>query len=373
MRRDAYDENGFIDWPYILSFDAPYTIVCDVRSRGKTFGLRYQFIRDKVRRDKGFCELSRTAEAIKGDTALQRGYFDKFYREFPDDRVLKDWVCETRGHQAYIAKRPKDDAKPRWEEFGYFVALNEAEQIKSQSSRFKPVRRYLLDEALIDKTLPGARFRDYLPGEIHAVSSIMSSISRENPQTKDSDRPRLYLLGNAVDLTCPWLAHFGITDVPPYGFSWHYGGKCLLWYGKPDRDWAERQDDSVSGALIAGTNAAKSATLNTFATLDDSFFGDIPKGSNFAFGIVYKGASYGVWCDMMEGYYYVMPYLPKSTDNKPIYALTASDARPNYILARRAQRSLRGFVDLYYAGIVRYKDHATRAGFLDAMTLFGVR
>lgn len=146
-----------------------------------------------------------------------------------------------------------------------------------------------------------------------------------------------------------------------------------MWYGKPDREWASQQDKSVSGALIAGTQAAASATLNEFMTLDDSYFGELPKGAPFAFGVVYKGSSYGVWCDMSEGYYYVMPYLPKSTYGKPIYALTASDARPNYILARRAQRSLKGFVDLYYAGIVRYKDHATRAGFLDAMALFGVR
>lgn len=373
MRRDAYDENGFIDWPYIMSFDAPYTIVCDARTRGKTFGLRMQFVRDYVRRDKGFVELTRTEESIKGDTSIQRGYFDKIWRECPDNRLMRDWICETRGRHAYIAKRPDDDEKPDWREFGYFLAINDAEKIKRASSRFRPVKRFVLDEALIDRTLPGARYRTYLPGEVSAVSNIMTSVTRENKNTPEADRPRLYLLGNAVDLTCPWLAHMGITDVPPYGFSWHFGGRCLLWYGKPDQGWAAAQDATVSGALIAGTDAAAAANLNAFATMDSSYFGLPPKGATFSFGVVYHGTTFGVWCDMAEGYYYVREGLPKSTDSKPIYALTASDARPNYIQARRAQRSLKGFADLYYAGIVRYENHSLREKFLEAMSMFGVR
>lgn len=368
--RMAYTAQGFIDWPLILSYDAPYTIVIDARTRGKTFGLRHQCIKDYVRRDKRFVELTRVAEFLKGDGKLQQDYFAKYYMELPDDRYIRDYLLETRGRHAYISKRPEEGKKPTWDVLGYFLALNEAENIKRRSNSFKPVRRYIFDEGLIDKTLPGARYHDYLPGEISAVSSIMTSVSRERPDTPDEDRPRLYILGNAVDLTCPWLQHFGITDVPPYGFSWHYGKRCLLWYGPPCEDWALGQASGVSSGLIKDD---VTSNLNQFQTLDDSYFGEVPKGARFAFGIVHKGRRYGVWCDMAGGYYYVMPTLPKSADGAPIYALTASDARPNYILAKRAQRSLKGFVDLYYAGIVRYKDHATRAGFLDALSLYGIR
>jgi len=368
--RLAYTEQGFIDWPLIMSYDAPYTIVIDARTRGKTFGLRHQCIKDYVRRDKRFVELVRVAEFLKGDGKLQQDYFSKYYTELPDDRFIRDYLLETRGKHAYIARRPEEGHKPTWDVLGYFLALNEAEQIKRRSNSFKPVKRYIFDEGLIDKTLPGARYHDYLPGEIGAVSSIMTSVSRERPDTPDADRPRLYILGNAVDLTCPWLAHFGITDVPPYGFSWHFDKRCLLWYGPPDETWAARQDAGVSSGLLKGD---MSGNLNTFKTLDDSYFGEVPKGATFSFGLAYKGAEYGVWCDMREGYYYVEPRLPKSTDGKPVYALTAADARPNYILAKRAQRSLRGFVELYYSGIVRYRDHATRAGFLEALSLYGIR
>lgn len=369
----AYTPEGYIDWPLIISYDAPYTIVVDARTRGKTFGLRYQCIRDYVKRQKRFVELVRVGEFLKGSGKLQQDYFAKYYTEMGHERLMQDWLCETRGKQAYIAKRVEDPQKPKWDTLGYFLAINDAENIKRQSNSYKPCRRFIMDEALIDKSLPGARYHDYLPGEVAAVSNIMTSVSRERPDTPDADRPRLYLLGNAVDLTCPWLAQMGITDVPPYGFSWHFGGRCLLWYGPPDPKWSAAQNETVSGALIAGTSAGTSATLNKFSTLDESYFSDLPRSSQFAFGVVYQGSDFGIWCDMQEGYYYVMPYLPKNPNNKPIYALTAADSRPNYIQAKRAQKSLKGFVDLYYAGIVRYKDHATRAEFLRALSLFGVR
>lgn len=368
----AYDKSGYIDWPLILSKDAPYTLVIDARTRGKTFGLRYQCaLRDYPKRQKRFVELVRTKEQLKGSDALQVGYFDKMQSVLTEDRQLAKYLLSTNGRFARIAPKPKEGEKPAWDTLGYFLALTDAGTIKNRSNSFANVRRYIFDEALLDRRID--RMHNYLPGEIEAVASIMTSVSRENPNTPDSDRPRLYLLGNAVDLTCPWLAHFGITDVPPYGFSWHYDGKCLLWYGPPDKDWANAQDQSVSGGLLAGSGASDANNLNEFQTLDSSYFGSVPKNASFAFGVAYHGMTFGVWLDMQEGYYYVCDSLPKSTQGKPIFALTADDARPNYVMARRAQRSLKGFVDLYYMGIVRYSDHVTRENFLRALSLFGVR
>lgn len=368
----AYTPEGYIDWPLILSKDAPYNLIIDARTRGKTFGLRYQCaLRDYPKRGKRFVELVRTKEQLKGGDALQVGYYEKMRAALPDDPLLARYVLDTQGRFARIAERPQEGKKPQWDTLGYFLALSDAGNIKNRSSSFANVRRYIFDEALLDRRID--RVHNYLPNEVEAVASIMTSVSRENRNTPDADRPRLYLMGNAVDLTCPWLAHFGIRDVPPYGFSWHFGGRCLLWYGPPDEGWAKAQDDSISGGLMAGTSAAASSNLNEFSTLDDSYFGDVPKGATFSFGVVYHGDVFGVWLDMREGYYYVVPSLPKDTGRQPVYALTASDAKPNYIMARRAQKSLKGFTDLYYAGIVRYSDHATRAKFLQAFALFGVR
>lgn len=369
----AYDERGFINWPLVMSFDAPITLIIDARTRGKTFGLRWQFVRDYVKRKTTFAELVRHKEQLQHDDKIQNGYFDKFYAELGEERILREWLFKTQGTHAYAAKVPEGDRKPAWNVMGYFLALSDADKIKERSHTFKRVKRYVLDEALIDKTLPGARYREYLPGEISALSSIMTSVSRENRNTPKDALPRLYLMGNSVDLTCPYLARFGISDVPPYGFSWQYGKKVLLWYGAPDPDWIAYQESTVASALLGDSELVRTSASNEFTTLDDSFFAKPSKGAKFAFGVIHRGDEFGVWVDMGEGYYYVMPKLPKDASGKPIYALTMADARPNVVMAKRAQKSLRGFVDLYYAGIVRYKDHNTRERFLRAMSLFGIR
>lgn len=371
MIDDAYDSNGYIDWHKILSKDAAYTLVIDARTRGKTFGLRYQCaLQDYPKRHKRFVELVRTKEQLKGSDSLQSGYYDKMLSQLGSGGAINGWMLDTYGKTARIARRPKDDGKPDWDTLGYFLALTDAGNIKNRSNSFADVRRFIFDEALLDRSLD--RMHDYLPGEVAAVSSIMTSVSRERPDTPDADRPRLYLLGNAVDLSCPWLAHFGITDVPPYGFSWHYDHRCLLWYGPPSREWASAQDSSVSGGLVAGLEHAASSNLNEFSTIDENFLGLPPKGSTFEMGLVYKGAQLGIWCDMREGYYYVRQGLPKDTQNRAIYALTSSDSRPNYIQARRAQKSLRAFVDLYYMGIVRYESVMVRDTFLRALSAYGL-
>lgn len=372
MTQLAYTKEGYIDWPLILSKDAYYTLVIDARTRGKTFGLRYQCaLRDYPKRKKRFVELVRTKEQLKGSDALQVGYFDKMRQALPDDAQLSKWMLDTQGRRARIAPKPDEGKKPQWDTLGYYLALSDAGTIKNRSNSFANVRRFIFDEALLDRRID--KVHNYLPNEVEAVASIMTSVARENRNTADADRPRLYLLGNAVDLTCPWLVHFGITDVPPYGFSWHFGGKCLLWYGPPDDSWASAQDASVSGGLLSGTSTSDANNRNEFMTLDAAYFGEVPKGATFSFGVAYQGDTFGVWVDMREGYYYVVDSLPKALNGKPVYALTASDAKPNYIMARRAQKSLKGFVDLYYAGIVRYRDHGVRARFLQALSLFGVR
>ena len=370
--RIGYTEEGYIDWPRVMSYEAPYNLIIDARTRGKTYGLRkYALRQDYVRRHKRYVELTRTKSMLEGSASLQAGYFARFESDYCADPVLCDYLLKTEGRYGYVAKRPEEGKKPQWDVLSYFIALTDAQETKNRSTGFKPVKRFIFDEAIIDRSLDNVH--DYLPGEIEAVSSIITSVTRERPDTPRRDRSALYLLGNACDLTCPWLAHFGITEEPPVGFSWHYDKRCLVWYGPPSEEWGRAMDATVGGALIAGTDAGEAATRNRFANDGETYYPKQPKGATFDFGIAHQGHVWGVWLDWREGYYYVVEGLPKSLDGSPVYALTAADARPNYVLARRAQKSLEGFADLYYLGIVRYQNRAVKGAFLDAMRLYGIR
>ena len=185
----AYTPDGYIDWPLILSKDAPYNLIIDARTRGKTFGLRYQCaLRDYPKRHKRFVELVRTKEQLKGSDALQVGYFDKMKSALADDPLIAKWDLDTQGRIARIAQHV-EGKRPAWDVLGYFLALSDAGSIKNRSNSFSDVRRFIFDEALLDRRLD--RVHNYLPNEIDSVASIMTSVSRENRNTADSDRPRL--------------------------------------------------------------------------------------------------------------------------------------------------------------------------------------
>ncbi|MBR3320340.1 MAG: phage DNA encapsidation protein, partial [Exiguobacterium sp.] len=114
------------------------------------------------------------------------------------------------------------------------------------------------------------------------------------------------------------------------------------------------------------------SSSNEFLRQSKDFVFEKPKNAKFKMGLVYQEKRYGIWVDENEGYYYVNRKIPKNT-NCPIFALTASDNKVNYIAARKAEVALKGFTDLYYLGIVRYETATLKAEFIDILALFGVR
>ena len=97
--RIGYTEEGYIDWPRVMSYEAPYNLIIDARTRGKTYGLRkYALRQDYVRRHKRYVELTRTKSMLEGSASLQAGYFARFESDYCADPVLCDYL-EARGGQ----------------------------------------------------------------------------------------------------------------------------------------------------------------------------------------------------------------------------------------------------------------------------------
>lgn len=353
----------FYDWQKTLSYDADMTIVTGARGIGKTYGLRKQFISDYEKDGSRFVEVVRYADQLKGDARIQNGYFDKLLL---DESIASKWLLKTQGVRAYIAPNDGSD-KPDWQVLGYFVALTQANKLKQRT--FVQVKRILMDEGIIDPLL--GQYQRYLTGEFELLLNVVDTVSREHPDSK-SVRPRLYVLGNAVDLLNPYLAAAGVEDEPKRGYSWHKGKTILLHYPDPE-SYAERKAaETVAGRLLSGSEVATQSNIrNEFVKHDAEFFGKRPKNAKWSFGIYFKGKHYGVWLDSANGYYYVDSKVPNNAE--PVFSLTAEDTKVNYIMAKRMQRSLKGFVELYYMGIIRYASESVRDGFIQALMLFGVR
>ena len=364
----------YYDWNEALSYDAKVTMVVGARGIGKTYGLRLQFIRDYFNKGWRFLELTRYKNELPDFTG---NYFQKIEQnnEFPG------YIFKTTTRFAYIAKKPeKEGDKPDWKMIGYFGSLSQAQAMKKWT--FVKVRRILLDEAIIDKRID--QFHNYLRNEHGALANIVDTVSRENNKRKkdesDEDfekrmkeqvKPRVYLLGNACDLINPYFAAYGVNDIPQKGFTWHKRKTMILHYVEDSEYAKEKSENTVAGAMLADTLDELISSGNEFLTASDDFVMKKSKNAKFDFGLVYKNKKFGVWVDNREGYYYVNKQIPKNAN--PVFALTASDNRINYIAARKAEAVLKGFTELYYYGCLRYETPIIKEEFLEVLGLFGVR
>lgn len=356
------EEPRFYDWNKALSYDADVTMVIGARGVGKTYGLRCQCVRDFLKDRSTFVEIVRYKSELQG---VSGDYFSRI----GTNNEFEGYVFKTDAKHAYIARAREEGpgGKPEWEIIGYFVALSQAQQIKKRT--FDRVKRLIFDEAVLDKS---DRYHRYLPNEFVTLANIVDTASRERADV-DGVKPHLYLLGNALDILNPYFVTYKIGTKPKEGFSWHANKTMLLHYMK-DSEYAQaKMTDTVAGRMLGATPDGLIAARNEFVRQSSDFVAQKPNRAKFAFGIVHDGNDFGIWLDATEGYYYVTDKIPKNTNGKPVFALTASDNKVNYIAARKAERALKGFTELYYLGIVRYQSAVIREKFIDALALFGVR
>lgn len=353
--------SDYYDWNKTLSYNADVTMVVGARGIGKTYGLRLQFIRDWIKDGSRFTELVRHKNELSDFSAT-------YFNRIEENNEFPEYVFKTTPRHAFIAEKPKcKDDKPQWKLIGYFGALTEAQAMKKRT--YSKVKRILLDEAVIDKRLD--RYHNYLPNEFSILANILDSVSRERSETKSSDRCRVYLLGNACDLLNVYFGAYGINEEPKEGYTWHKNKTMLLHYVKDVQYAKAKTKDTVAGRMLANTADELIASANEFLRASQDYVFKKPKNAKFYFGVVFNDRKFGVWADYKEGYYYVTDKIPRNA--KPIYALTASDNKVNYIMAKRAEGVLRGFADLYYLGIIRYETPYIKESFLDVLALFGVR
>lgn len=354
----------YYDWNSTFTRgSADIVMVVGARGYGKTYGLRKQFIKDALKGFR-FVEIVRHKSQLKGDDAIQHGYFEKLLED--EDIKALNIMLKTQGVRAYMADIPEEGSKPEWRCIGYFVAITEAQAIKTRT--FKGVKRILLDEAILERDNP---YKRYIPNEWQKVASIIDTVSRERADDS-SLKPTLYLLGNAVDITNPYFAAFGITREPKEGYSWHRGKTVLVHYIQDAEYSRGKLAGTVAGRMLSGLTGALENVENRFSTVDSGAIARKTANAKLQFVIAYAGKRYGVWLDLSEGYYYITSNAPSSSDVQT-FALTNSDMKPNYVMIQAVRKQLQGLADLYYLGIIRYDNEQTMQAFLKVLSTVGVR
>ena len=355
----------FYDWHKTLSYDADVTMVIGARGVGKTFGLRRQCIRDFLKDESRFVEVVRFKTELSG---VADGYFNRL-QDLPE---FDGYLFKTDARYGWIAKIPphadedKKKPKPDWKLMTYFIALSDAQKMKKRT--FDKVRRIIFDESILESS---DRYHNYLPNEFGILANLVDTVSRERADT-DSIRPRLYLLGNACDLSNPYFAAYGVGTDLKFGYRWYARKTFLPHYVEAGEYGREKLTGTVAGRMMRGTMAAKIAVSNEFVGTSDEFVAKKPTRAKFSFGIRCNGKLFGIWVDTQGGLYYVTAKVPENT-SQPIYALTAEDNRINYIAARSASKTLSYFKEVYYMNLIRYQTVAVKRDFMDeVLTKFGI-
>ena len=343
----AENHERYYNWSKTLTYDAPITMVIAARGRGKTFGLRLQFVQDYLKNGWRFVEIARTRAELPG---LMRSYFDRIGKEYPN------YVFKTDKSQAFISLRQD---KPKWEPFGYFVAMSRYQALKKQT--FNNVRRILLDEAVMESA---DRYHKYQPDEWNVLANIVDTVARER---EGSIPPRIYLLGNATDILNPYFEHAGITGNPPHGYSWYLHKTFLLDYDDSPVYAAEKAK-TVAGMMESGLSA-KQAIGNKFVEEEMFQRGSKSKDADPVIGLSYNGHKIGIWLSMRRGWYYVSRKMPAASQT---YALALID-RPNYLLLRRVKPVVQLLYEAYGQRLVLFDCAASFGAFLEMMQYLGIK
>lgn len=356
----------YYDWHKTLSYNADVTMVVGARGIGKTYGLRKQCISDFLKHGWRFVEIVRYKKEL---SKVSDGYFDKLSND-PD---FRDYVFRTDTRYMYIAENTEGETdetgksvKPQWRTIGYFAALTDGQTEKKRT--YANVRRLIFDEAILERA---DRFHRYLPNEFVTLANLVDTASRERADT-DGVQPRVYLLGNACDITNPYFMRYGVGTDLEYGYRWYDGKTFLLHYVKDDDYAREKMSGTVAGRMLSMSSGGAIASMNEFQTVNTQFVSPKPKRARFSFGIVCNGREYGIWHDYSEGFVYVTEGIPRGKESRT-YTLTLADSRTNYMMATRLSKVMQSFQQMYWAGIVFYNDVQTKADFQEILNMFGVR
>lgn len=350
----------FYDWDATLSrqtgTNGEICLVLGAKDIGKTFGLRLKCVNRFIKYNELFAEICRSKDEKKH---VAKGYFDKLQQA----GFFKDYLFKTDSDCGYIADLPKGDAKPQWRLCCYFVALTMFQTEKKRT--FVQPKRFIFDEAIIDTK---DRYHRYLKDEFFILANLLDSISRQQP---NSDyQYYVYMLGNSVDITCPYLRYNGINKIPNFGYSWFKDKTVLLHYVEPWNS-EERQVSTLVGRMLKGSTESEVIFDNKFEDTTGKEIMKKTSNAKYRFALIWEKATFAIWIDQKRGLWFVTSKLPKDAQN--IYTLTKKDSSINYQMIQKASPLTKLLVEIYYIGGLRYESAHIRESFFSVLAFLGIK
>lgn len=350
----------YYDWQATMSrqtgTNGEICLVLGAKDIGKTFGLRKKCIERWIKVRETFCEICRTKAEVE---AVAPNYFAKLVSE----GCFKNYDFKTEKGCGYIARKVPEGERPDWQLICYFVALSSFQMEKKRT--YVAPKRFIFDEAVIDTK---DRYHRYLPDEFLILANLLDTISRQQP---GSDyHYNVYLLGNAVDLTCPYLRHLGINKIPSFGYSYYKNKTVLLHYVEP-WDAEDRRAHTLVGRMLEGYDEAKVIFDNEFEDTTGKEIAKKTSTAKYRYCLKWGRMNFAVWVDTKRGLWFITSKVPMGAEN--IYTLTKKDSTVNYEVLDNASPLTSLLVKVYYVGGLRYESAHIREAFFEVLSFLGVR
>ena len=349
----------------ILPYNADVYLLIGARGLGKTFGVRQIFVEDYIKNKIRFAVIFRSNEVKK---KVSHVFFDKLISA----GLFEKYVFKTDTTYAYIAEKPKNKKnKIKWSICGYFVSLSTAQNDK-QIAAFDRVRNICVDEILIKTT---DIYHRYLPNEVDMVADLIDTVTRERPDSRIVEnlrKPRVFMLGNAVDLFNPYFERYGIKEPPKAGKYWLKNKTCLFVFSD-DKDYGkEKAKNTVAGRMRSAEENQQNSD-NLFITGNDDFIVRRPhKHIQPQFIFKWRGKKITQYTDYECGYIYLSDK-PNNIKDLQVFALTTSDNKLNYLAGNLAREYMKNLLQYYSAGMLRYANHSTQNSCIEIFRNYGIK
>lgn len=183
----------------ILEIEAQYYVIFGERSLGKTYAALNRAIEKYVETGEQFAYIRRTNEQIRGKAGLE--VMDNLIKNGVISKLTKGkwnnihYESGVYYFSKYDEKKMKNTISK--DPIGYSFAINISDNYKSLS--FPGVKTIIFDEFLARGS--------YITGEFVLFTNLISTIVRQRDDVK------IFLLGNTVNMYCPYFREMGLTNV----------------------------------------------------------------------------------------------------------------------------------------------------------------
>jgi hypothetical protein len=339
-------DNFYWDIRKPLSYNCLFNFIIGNRGAGKTYGsLKYgadKFIKEDKRGNiSQFLYVRRNKTELEKLTTARNGrLFNSVKNEFP-------------GHTL------KAESNVLWYDdkiMGYAQPLSTASILKSDAFPF--VDTIIFDEFIIDNT----GTYHYLKDEVRKFLDLYETVARMRDV-------RVFFLSNAVSIANPYFDFFHL-DKPYNGDIQRFGqSKDILVQNVANTQLIEAKKETRFGKLIAGSEYSDYAIDNQWLLDNQDFIENKTARSEYFVTLRYKDNWIGVWLDRLQWIFYISNDV--DLQFKHVYSVTTDDHKPNTLLFSAGKKLgfLKGLIDAYDKGAVRYESLKLKSWFKDIMRM----